>query len=153
MDILKSSKDDQLSKSDLLQLLFRVNHLLQQRFEVGLLSCGLPEQLTGPRLRVLFEISAAGKIRMNELATKLGIKARTVTQFVDALEKENFIVRIPDPSDRRATILQLTDFARPIIETADKASNSISENLMDALTLEQQNQLADILLQLNSSEN
>ncbi|WP_223836608.1 MarR family transcriptional regulator [Paenibacillus oceani] len=41
---------------------------------------------------------------MNELAAELGIKARTVTDFVDALEIDNLLVRVPDPTDHRATL-------------------------------------------------
>lgn len=66
-----SSGYGELSGQDLLHQLFKINHLLQRQFEMGLVSYGLPEQLTGPRLRVLLEISAAGKIRMNEAWRKI----------------------------------------------------------------------------------
>ena len=146
-----SSGYGELSGQDLLHQLFKINHLLQRQFEMGLVSYGLPEQLTGPRLRVLLEISAAGKIRMNELAKNLGIKARTVTQFVDALEKDHFIVRTPDAFDRRATILQLTDTAKSLMERAEEVMGEISDKLLERLTLEQRNQLLDILWQLDSN--
>ncbi|GIP23116.1 MarR family winged helix-turn-helix transcriptional regulator [Paenibacillus sp. J22TS3] len=151
-DFEASSANGELSAHDLIHLLLKTTHYLQQQFEKGLLAYGMPDELTGPRLRVLMEISSAGSIRMNELAKKLGIKARTVTQFIDALEKEHFIVRNPDPSDRRATILQLTDHAKPHIEKAEEVMVEVSENLLEHLSKEQQNQLRDILLHLGSSE-
>ncbi len=114
--------------------LFKVNHRLQQKFQLSLMKYALPEQLTNPRLRVMMELSANGEMRMSELAKKLGINARTVTQFVDALERENYIVRIPDQSDRRATLLQLTGDARPLFEKAEIASYSIANELIKPLS-------------------
>ncbi|MOA28097.1 Transcriptional regulator SlyA [compost metagenome] len=89
---------------------------------------------------------------MNELAKKLGIKARTVTQFIDALEKERYIVRTPDSSDRRATILQLTESAKSLVEKADEIMVEVSGKLLEHITIEQQNQLRNILLDLGSKE-
>ncbi|MNO38260.1 Multiple antibiotic resistance protein MarR [compost metagenome] len=147
-----SSNHGELSAHDLLHLLLKTTHHLQLQFEKGLLSYGLPEDLTGPRLRVLMEISTAGSLRMNELAKKLGIKARTVTQFIDALEKERYIVRTPDSSDRRATILQLTESAKSLVEKADEIMVEVSGKLLEHITIEQQNQLRNILLDLGSKE-
>jgi DNA-binding MarR family transcriptional regulator len=143
-----SFKDVQPPANELLHLLFKANHFLHQQFEVELVTQGLPEQLTGQRLRVLLEISAVDTIRMNELAIKLGIKARTVTQFVDALEKDNFILRIPDTSDRRATLLQLTDSAKTLMEKAEAVMSSASDKVMSSLSSEQRKLLFDILLML-----
>lgn len=81
----------------------------------------------------------------------MGIKARTVTQFVDALQKDQFIVRTPDTSDRRATILQLTDTAKSLMERAEEVMGEISDKLLERLTSEQRGQLLEILWQLDSN--
>jgi DNA-binding MarR family transcriptional regulator len=73
---------------------------------------------------------------------------RTVTQFVDALEKDNFILRIPDTSDRRATLLQLTDSAKTLMEKAESVMSSASDKVMSSLSLEQRKLLFDILSML-----
>ena len=89
-----SLKLEEIPVSEILPLLFKVSHFLQQEFEYELSLYDLPKQLTGSRIRVLLEISEAGSLRMNELASRLGIKARTVTQFIDVLEAENYIKRL-----------------------------------------------------------
>ncbi|HEX9543434.1 MAG TPA: MarR family transcriptional regulator, partial [Streptosporangiaceae bacterium] len=60
------------------------------------------------RFRVLSALQSAGRIRMNELSAALGVVPRTVTTIVDALEKEGMVARLPDPADRRATLLDIT---------------------------------------------
>ncbi|NIK77090.1 DNA-binding MarR family transcriptional regulator [Paenibacillus castaneae] len=132
-----------------LETLIRTTHRLHLQFEMHLNSLDIPAYLTGPRLRFLVAISEAGKIRMSELATKLGIKPRTVTQFVDALEQENLLVRIPDPDDRRATFLQLSDIAPPIIIKARAAMSESAENVLTSLSAERRVQLLNILNQIS----
>ncbi|HWP96251.1 MAG TPA: MarR family transcriptional regulator [Syntrophomonadaceae bacterium] len=134
------------SAGELLHLILKTNNFVHKQIEVELSRHNLPPQLTGPRLRVLMEISAAGRLKMSELAAKLGVRARTVTQFVDVLEKDNFLVRLPDTSDRRATLLQLTEMAERIIAEAQIVMDSVSEKLLENITLVQRKQLCDILL-------
>lgn len=45
----------------------------------------------------------------SELAKRTNVTRATMTQFVDALEKEEFVRRIDDPKDRRGMLVQLTD--------------------------------------------
>ena len=143
-----SSKLEEIPVSEILPLLFKVSHFLQQEFEYELSLYDLPKQLTGSRIRVLLEISEAGSLRMNELASRLGIKARTVTQFIDVLEAENYIKRLPDPIDRRATIIELSEEVKPIIKKIDKASKSILDKFMNILTEKERSELKKILLKL-----
>jgi DNA-binding MarR family transcriptional regulator len=132
----------------LLETLFKSTHHIHLQFEAYLFAQGIPAYLTGPRMRFLKEVSVAGKIRMSDLAAKLGISARTVTQFVDALEQLNILVRIPDPDDRRAILVQINDTATPLIKKAGEAMNEAAEQLMSSLTSERRSQLLDLLFQL-----
>jgi DNA-binding MarR family transcriptional regulator len=99
-------------------------------------------------MRFLKCIEEAGKIRMSDLATKLGIKKRTVTQFVDALEKENIIVRIPDPNDRRATLIQITDTAAPLIKRTGDAMIEAATKVLASFPSERRSHLLYLLYQL-----
>ncbi|USG68160.1 MarR family transcriptional regulator [Brevibacillus ruminantium] len=136
------------SADDLFKALTKTTHFLHRQFEMQLSSFDVPEYLTGPRLRVLIAVSESGKIRMSDLASKLGIKARTVTQFVDALEQKNLLIRLPDPNDRRATFLQVTDIAAPLIKNARSATNEVTEKLFEPLPMELRIQLLNILSRL-----
>lgn len=134
------------SSIDIIHVLIRATHSVQQQFNSQLSELNTPFQISGPRLRVLSIVSESGKIRMNELAAKLGVKARTVTDFVDGLEKDNLLVRIPDPTDRRATLLQLTELAQTNLDRILAEQADIAERLIGKLTPEQRKQLIDMLL-------
>ena len=133
------------TSSDLLQTLFKTNHLLHQQFEKHITNSGIPDYLTGPRLRFLIVLEENPDIRMNDIAKQIGIQARTVTQFVDALEKEKLLIRLPDPKDRRATLLQLTAAAPPLIKKARISMSVAAEKLLNPLSDEQKIQFLDIL--------
>ncbi|MGZ9585797.1 MarR family winged helix-turn-helix transcriptional regulator [Paenibacillus marinisediminis] len=133
---------------DVIHVLIRSAHYIQREFDAQLSAFNMPYQITGPRLRLLSVVSESGKIRMNELAAKLGIKARTVTDFVDALERENLLVRIPDPTDRRATLIQLTELAETNLNQVLTYQAEIADKLLGNLSQDQRKQFLDLLLQL-----
>ncbi|MFD0692720.1 MarR family winged helix-turn-helix transcriptional regulator [Paenibacillus sp. GCM10027628] len=130
---------------EVVHAIIRTAHYIRQGFEEGSSELGVPSYLSGPRLRMLGAVSEFGPIRMNDLAAKMGIRAITVTQFVDALEKEDLIVRLPDPTDRRATLLQLTEKAPAILQKAGEVSKQVTEKMMEPLSVEMRIQLLDIL--------
>ncbi|MEX5293939.1 MarR family transcriptional regulator [Kocuria sp. CPCC 205268] len=49
-----------------------------------------------------------GSLRVKELADALRIAPRSATEVVDLLEQKGLVERVPDPSDRRATLVALT---------------------------------------------
>jgi DNA-binding MarR family transcriptional regulator len=136
------------SAGDVLQALFRTAHSLNRQFETRLISYDIPPELTGPRVRFLMAIAVAGSIRMSDLASKIGIQARTVTQFVDALEEARLLVRLPDPVDRRATLVQLTDSAHPILKKARASMAEVAEQILVDIPSDQRSALLIILNQL-----
>mgnify|MGYP001954997679 CR=1 FL=1 len=138
---------------EVFKALSKTTHFLHRKFESKLSTLDIPNYLTGPRLRVLTTIMDSERIRMSDLASKIGIHARTVTQYVDALEKENLLIRIPDPIDRRATLLQLTDKAIPLIKKVRTISDEIVEELFEPLPDEIRIQLLNILSYLVDYKN
>ena len=44
----------------------------------------------------------------SEIAKRMGVTRGTMTQFVDALEKDQLVLREDDPQDRRAMFIKLT---------------------------------------------
>ncbi|WP_336787292.1 MarR family winged helix-turn-helix transcriptional regulator [Paenibacillus sp. MMO-177] len=136
------------SAGQLLETLLRTTHRLHLQFEAQLSSLEIPEYLSGPRLRFLVSVAEAGQIRMSDIAAKLGIKPRTVTQFVDALEQEKLIVRLPDPEDRRATFIRLSDIAPPLIQQARLAMSESADMVLASISPEERGELLRLLRQL-----
>ncbi|KIN71111.1 MarR family winged helix-turn-helix transcriptional regulator [Sulfitobacter guttiformis] len=72
--------------------------------------------VTAGEARVLAHMSVCGALRQHHLAERLGVTAMSVTVFLDKLENSGLIERNPDPDDRRAKIVTLTEAAGPVIE-------------------------------------
>lgn len=137
---------------DVIHVLMRSTHYIQREFQSKLLTLDMPYQLTGPRLRLLSVVYETDKIRMNELASKLGVKARTVTDFIDGLEQDGLLVRIPDATDRRATLIQLTELAKSDIEQILSFQAKIADSVLENLSEEQRKLFFDLLLQLTKNK-
>ncbi|MGG4343274.1 MarR family winged helix-turn-helix transcriptional regulator [Paenibacillus lautus] len=139
------SKENGALAVEVLDLMFRATRHIQHEYEMKLESLSLPFQLSGPRLRLLLMVWRAEQIRMNELASKLGVKPRTVTELVDALEREGVLHRIPDPNDRRATLLHLTEDALNQITRVRAVQMQISDEILRNFSTEQRTELHALL--------
>ena len=65
--------------------------------------------LSPSRAHVLFVLRERGPVVQRELSEALGRTPRHVTTLIDALEASGHVVRRQHPSDRRATLVELTD--------------------------------------------
>ena len=88
------------------------------------------------------------EVRPSVIAERLGIAPRSATEVLDALEGAGLLRRAPSPTDRRATVVELTEQGRAVrarIE-ADRASQvgSYVGSLSDA----DQEQLRTLLVRL-----
>lgn len=67
--------------------------------------------LSTQRLRILSSLHERGPRIMSDLKEELGVTATNITALVDALERDGLVARRAHPSDRRATVLELTSKA------------------------------------------
>jgi DNA-binding MarR family transcriptional regulator len=92
-----------------------------------------------------------------ELFRTLMLSSGAMTNRLDRLEHAGLIVRLPDPSDRRGTLVGLTARGREIADVAVTAHVANEHRLLDTLSAEEQAQLAQLLRKLlvglESSEN
>ncbi|WP_131103561.1 MarR family winged helix-turn-helix transcriptional regulator [Ornithinimicrobium sufpigmenti] len=90
---------------------------------------------------------AAG-VRVSHLADHLGIAPRSATEVADALEAAGLVERSPDPTDRRAVLLTLTESGRHAVAEVRDRRRSAAEEAMSALTPDDRADLRRILMQL-----
>ena len=98
-------------------------------------------------IRVLASHDSGG-VRASELAQHLKIAPRSATEVVDALEAKGLVLRSPDPGDRRAVLVALTERGRELSEEVRKARGAESERLFERLTRTDREDLARILRKL-----
>lgn len=65
--------------------------------------------LTLPRAHLLWHLHHQGPSTQRVLAEALRVSPRNVTGLVDGLADAGFVTRGPHPSDRRATLVSLTE--------------------------------------------
>jgi MarR family transcriptional regulator, lower aerobic nicotinate degradation pathway regulator len=58
------------------------------------------------------------KPTMNELARLLGLDKSSVTGLIDRAQKRGLVERAPSPTDRRATLVTLTEAGRELVTKA-----------------------------------
>lgn len=93
--------------------------------------------VTAGEARVLAHMSVCQAMRQHHLADKLGLAAMSVTAFLDKLETAGLIQRSPDPSDRRAKIVTLTDAALPILKQIHLAGKRATEAAFTDVTADE----------------
>lgn len=76
--------------------------------------------VTYARMRLLGTLHCNGSQIMSGISDDLGVTRRNVTALVDALEDEGLVRRRPHPTDRRATVIELTSRGA---ETTDSMYN------------------------------
>ncbi|HEV8194811.1 MAG TPA: MarR family winged helix-turn-helix transcriptional regulator, partial [Ktedonobacterales bacterium] len=137
------------SASEVVHALIGASHVIGRLFDARLAAHKLPVHLSGPRLRIFMAVEHAGQLRMGDLAAVLGITPRTVTTLVDALEREGLLVRLPDPADRRATLLEITPVARAHVKQVHAIQRQLSEEVVAALDAMSDQEAARTLITLS----
>ena len=74
--------------------------------------------LSRARASVLWVLHHRGPVTQRELSDVVGVTPRNITGLVDALEADGYVLRTRHPSDRRATLVSLTDRGAKTMDNA-----------------------------------
>ena len=119
------------SIEELERALTRVAHLLTRARRHGrtVAAAGVTlDRANVPLLRMLAD--SEEPMRLGELAACLGVEAPHVTRQIQRLERERYVDRVPDPDDRRAQRVRITDEGRATVEAIRTVSR---RNMQEAL--------------------
>ncbi|MGI8552362.1 MAG: MarR family transcriptional regulator [Dehalococcoidia bacterium] len=82
----------------------------------------LPLDLGLTSALILSRLAAASEAqRMSDLARFVEVEPQSITSLVDRLERVGFVLREKHPSDRRATVLAVTESGRKAAEQVEEA--------------------------------
>ncbi|OUM97187.1 MAG: hypothetical protein A9Z00_01790 [Thermobacillus sp. ZCTH02-B1] len=104
--------------------------------------------VTLPQLMLLNLTHQHGPYRLTDLATKIEVKPSAVTVMVDRLEKRGFVRRVPDPGDRRAVLVEVTEEGRGALRKAWNLREELLGRVTARLGSEEVKLLADLLERL-----
>jgi len=105
--------------------------------------------MTVPRAAMLLALAnKKGRIGMSALGDMNGLSPRNMTVLVDGLEKEGLVERVPHPSDRRITLIGITESGSRLVKSALGPSQAKAAALFDDLSATEQKELVRLLTKL-----
>lgn len=105
-----------------------------------------PGETTPGQFRLLRALrNADAPRRPGELAQALDVAPRSITAKVDQAEADGLVRRLPDPSDRRATLVELTDAGRAALDAASSLRHAGAAARLDRLSADEQERLLALL--------
>ncbi|MGB3502844.1 MAG: MarR family transcriptional regulator [Mesorhizobium sp.] len=112
-------------------LLTDTSRLYRAEFDRRVTEAGIG--VTPGEARTLVQAARAGMVRQSVLAERMGVEAMTVSGYLDRLEANSLIERLPDPSDRRAKLVALTDKANDALARIRDVGNRLRDEVALAL--------------------
>jgi DNA-binding MarR family transcriptional regulator len=100
---------------------------------------------------LMCRLADEGPQRLGALATAFGLDPSTITRQVQALEKSGLAVRSVDREDRRASILDLTEEGRVVLDRTRSYRRSRLEQVLADWPDEDREELGRLLEQFNVS--
>jgi DNA-binding MarR family transcriptional regulator len=127
----------------LMQIAFRA---MEQRVLTALAESGFGD-ITVAQARIVAQIDAEGT-RLTELAARAQVTKQTASFLVDQVERAGYVERVPDPSDRRARLVRLTDHGRRAAEFANSVADRVQREWSAHLGVEAMRSLRQALTRL-----
>jgi DNA-binding MarR family transcriptional regulator len=122
-EVAPSVADLEVGVSTLAHLLTRT-----RRHEWTRATSGVP--LDRAAMVVLRQLDNSGSMRLSELAVTLEVENPHITRQVHILEQRGYAKRSPDPNDKRAQLIELTDAGS---EAAERLRITSRTGIQDAL--------------------
>lgn len=145
---LRPHADVPAAELDLGDLVMRVARTLRRRG----MTAFEPYDLAPHHARALRVVAHHGTMRLGELAAHLRVAPRSVTDVVDALEERGLAARSPDPTDRRAQVVGLTDEGRALVDRVDAVRRAAAEEYFAPLPARDREVLRGILERLDAAD-
>lgn len=140
-----ASKD--VSPSEVGRAYFELHHALRRTVDQTMAAAGL----TLAKAKVLMHLSETGPMNHATLAGLLGFAPRSVTDTVDALERDGLVTRTESPDDRRARIVALTASGKQASELAKVVRLKAMTEIFGSITVAERATLLDLLTKVRTN--
>jgi MarR family transcriptional regulator, transcriptional regulator for hemolysin len=107
--------------------------------------------ITRPQWRVLAWLRRQPGIKQAPLSELLEVEPISLSRMIDRLQESGLVERRPDPADRRAWCLYLTDKADPIVESLRSLVDSLHTDMMHDIAPSEDAILRRLLLQMREN--
>jgi DNA-binding MarR family transcriptional regulator len=107
--------------------------------------------VTPARVRLLAVLANGPAVTMTALSKALHVSPRNITTLVDALEQENLVKRVNHPTDRRATIIELTERGSQLCEDLWSQHLDGAGRIFSTISDDEQRMLLSMLARLSEA--
>jgi DNA-binding MarR family transcriptional regulator len=83
--------------------------------------------LTGPQLILMRSIQQLGEVTIRELSKNTNMSQATATTILDRLERNGYVIRVRNQTDKRKVHAHLTDAGKILL---DKAPQALQDNFI-----------------------
>lgn len=101
------------------------------------------------KTKMMIFIHRQGKVRSTDLVEAFGFAPRTITEAVDAMEKDGLVERVADVTDRRVKHISLTAAGVEVAELSEPIRKRFTDQLFEVLDPAEKKQLAQLIGRLN----
>jgi DNA-binding MarR family transcriptional regulator len=126
-----------------------VARLLRKRFEQMARATALG--LTRAQAAVLANLARQEGINQVSLAQTLELEPITLARLLDRLQAAGLIVRRPDPKDRRAHLLYLTEAAYPLLDRIFALAAEVREDALAGIPEPDRSRLLDMMIAMRAN--
>ena len=124
-----------------------VHHRMFRAVNDEMSGCGL----SIARTKVLRRLHEQGPARQNSLATDFGLSPHSITDIVDGLERAGLAERRPDPTDRRAKLVAITEAGEACLGVATATRERALTQIFGSLSEEDRATLLRLLDSLDEA--
>ena len=128
-------------------LISDLSRLLKREFG----RCMRDIDLTRSQWWVMVHLIRFDGCNQTQLAEELDIGKVALGGLLDRLEARGWIERRPDPADRRAKRVFLTESGRPLINEMQERARVLHRRLVAGLERDEQDQLVDLLMRAKAN--
>lgn len=105
-------------------------------------------EISGGQGRILFLLWKQDHLTMTEISRQTSLAKNTVTVVIDGMVKKGIVLREQNPSNRRETIISLTDRAKALQEKYELVSQQMNAMFYEGFSPEEQQQFEAYLLRI-----
>jgi DNA-binding MarR family transcriptional regulator len=105
-------------------------------------------EITVASYQYLVAVFDAKQITITKLAQILGVKKASVTQMIHSLMSKGYVKKAKDDSDRRSSIIELTDKGYKLMESEESVYQSFMNQICESLDTQDLKQLEHLLTKL-----
>ena len=104
-----------------------------------------PSGIASAYMPVMFALADGSALTQKELARRAAVEQPTMASTLNRMERDDFIIRRPDPGEKRSALVALTPLALGHVETVERVVSAINALALEQLDSDERRQFMSLL--------